>query len=534
MMKLKEALIPENMRVILEKFNDAAIGQHDNAYYVELGWPVTDEGPELRTAVKIKNDKGLKITCSTLDPLTLRKADPDAMTSSKTESEILAAAIKDWEMLAIVIAIISSDPKLVALAEIAMADGSDSSIMNLITSFNPEELEYINTRDNWPNIAITAIKADIDGPSKIIREGGGFSIFKRSKTKKASVKLTVEDAIKKFRITEGRTFSYEEKKMMYQIPGYYELSGNVISIAEKIKASWSRPAHLHKINVLMEGPNGTGKTQDSKVLATLLGLPYTKQTCFADMDNSDITETFLPVAKQKYIPSEDEIMFDPVGTYKILTGTTKPDVTEDEIREAVANQNTEPEYIQFPSEIVRAFEFGYLCEIQEPTCIRDAAVLMTLASALEPDGVLNLSTRTVKRHPDCVIVLTTNPGYEGCRPLNQALRDRASIVKYVKMPEESELVKRLEKATSCKDKKFLRNVVKMINRFNDELNKMGIVASCSLRGGINFVTDVMDGFDLKESFYEDILYKITTNDEDLAVLETFLNQAGLGEMIYNA
>ena len=36
------------------------------------------------------------------------------------------------------------------------------------------------------------------------------------------------------------------------------------------------------------------------------------------------------------------------------------------------------EYRYYPSEIVRAYENGWLLEIQEPTVIRDAAVLMAL------------------------------------------------------------------------------------------------------------------------------------------------------------
>ena len=82
------------------------------------------------------------------------------------------------------------------------------------------------------------------------------------------------------------------------------------------------------------------------------------------------------------------------------------------------------EYRYYPSEIVRAYENGWLLEIQEPTVIRDAAVLMALNSALEPDGSLNLPTRIAHRHPDFIAVITTNRGYNGFRPLNEALRDR--------------------------------------------------------------------------------------------------------------
>ena len=73
------------------------------------------------------------------------------------------------------------------------------------------------------------------------------------------------------------------------------------------------------------------------------------------------------------------------------------------------------EYRYYLSEIVRAYENGWLLEIQEPTVIRDAAVLMALNSALEPDGSLNLPTRIAHRHPDFIAVITTNRGYNGCK-----------------------------------------------------------------------------------------------------------------------
>ena len=81
-------------------------------------------------------------------------------------------------------------------------------------------------------------------------------------------------------------------------------------------------------------------------------------------------------------------------------------------------------YKFYPSEIVRAMEKGYLLEIQEPTVIRDASVLVALNSALEQNGMLNLPTGVVRRHPDCVVIITTNRNYQGNRPLNESLRDR--------------------------------------------------------------------------------------------------------------
>ena len=69
--------------------------------------------------------------------------------------------------------------------------------------------------------------------------------------------------------------------------------------------------------------------------------------------------------------------------------------------------------------LLKSFERskGYLLEIQEPTVIRDASVLVALNSALEPNGMLNLPTGIIRRHPDCIIVITTNRNYQGNRPI---------------------------------------------------------------------------------------------------------------------
>ena len=140
--------------------------------------------------------------------------------------------------------------------------------------------------------------------------------------------------------------------------------------------------------ILLEGDAGSGKTQLAKALSADFGLPYTKVTCFADMDKSDVLGAILPV-----LPEKD-------------------------------CQGSSVEYQYYPSEIVRAYENGWLLEIQEPTVIRDAAVLMALNSALEPDGSINLPTRIVRRHPDFIAVITTNRRYHGCRALDEAVRDR--------------------------------------------------------------------------------------------------------------
>ena len=410
----------------------------------------------------------------------------------------------------------------------------ESSIVSELYSNKNSQIEAV--QKNLQEINISQVETGLLMQSKVIM--GTFVGFKTSSKSRKSIK--VSDIESKFVLNPERVLSDEERSMMFDIPKYYSVSTNVLSIAEKIKASWDGDPNMRKINVLMEGPAGTGKTMDSKVLSRLLGLPYTKITCFSDMDSSDVTGAILPVAEEGLdipLPSDDEIYFDPAGCYESLTGKRLTeqeamDITEADVRNVIneiyekfyssQEGKNSPRYIYYASEIVKAFENGWLCEVQEPTCIADAAVLLILNSALEKEGVINLPQRTVKRHPECIFVMTTNRDYEGCRPLNQALRDRFNITKKVTLPSTEEQMERLSSATGCENEAFLRTTVESVNDLNGFLHNNGINASISLRGMQDFVMDCVRGFDLRESVMEDMLYKVSTDDEEVAEMENFL------------
>ena len=230
---------------------------------------------------------------------------------------------------------------------------------------------------------------------------------------------------KKYFLSPDRKLTEEEQKLVWKKPVTHIESNAEYRICEEVKRNWTR-GEMRITNILLEGDAGSGKTQLAKALSADFGLPYTKVTCFADMDKSDILGSILPVL---------------------------PDEKAD---------STSVEYQYYPSEIVRAYENGWLLEIQEPTVIRDAAVLMALNSALEPDGSINLPTRIVHRHPDFIVVITTNRGYNGCRPLNEALRDRVQHSEKMDLPEVSVLVERAAAKVGCTNKTLLYTFAKTI------------------------------------------------------------------------
>mgnify|MGYP000305581774 CR=1 FL=1 len=64
-----------------------------------------------------------------------------------------------------------------------------------------------------------------------------------------------------------------------------------------------------------------------------------------------------------------------------------------------------------------------------------AGVLVGLNSLLEQGGSITLPTgEVIHRHPDAVVVVTTNVSYEGCRGVNQSVLDRMNLTQTLNCP----------------------------------------------------------------------------------------------------
>lgn len=287
-------------------------------------------------------------------------------------------------------------------------------------------------------------------------------------------------------LSPERRLTEEEKLLIWKKPVSHVESDTELRICKAIKANWNR-GEMKITNILLEGDAGSGKTQLAKALSAELGLPYTKITCFADMDKSDILGAILPVAGDS-----------------------------ETIR-----------YQYYPSEIVRVYENGWLLEIQEPTVIRDAAVLMVLNSALEADGSINLPTRIVHRHPDFIAVITTNRSYNGCRPLNEALRDRIQHAEKMDLPPIGAMVERAACKTGCENRELLQVFADVIILLDKTAKANAIKGVAGMRSYFYWVDAVMQETDVTEALYHKVIYKITTDREEIALLEQALREKDL-------
>lgn len=297
---------------------------------------------------------------------------------------------------------------------------------------------------------------------------------------------------KKYLLSPARELTEEEQKLVWKKPITHIESQAERRICEEVKRNWMR-GEMKITNILLEGDAGSGKTQLAKALSADFGLPYTKITCFADMDKSDILGSILPV-----LPDEN-----------------------------AASSGVEYKY--YPSEIIRAYENGWLLEIQEPTVIRDAAVLMALNSALEPDGSINLPTRIAHRHPDFIAVITTNRGYNGCRPLNESLRDRVQHSEKMDLPDIKVMVERAAAKTKCANHKVLHLFAKTIMMLDKTAKANAIKGVAGMRSYFFWIDAVMQNTDVIDALYHKVIYKITTDNDEIKILEQALLKSGIIE-----
>ena len=342
----------------------------------------------------------------------------------------------------------------------------------------------------------------------------------------------------RYYLSPDRQLNIEEKNLIWKKPLSHKTSEEEIRICNEVKRNWNR-GEMKIANILLEGDAGSGKTQLAKALSSDFGLPYTKVTCFADMDKSDIIGAILPVIsndKLEKINDEDKI------TLKVLYNSdgfhSATEVLIDVLcisQEQAAlkikhlmklaeeySKDDVVEYRFYPSEIVRAYRNGYILEIQEPTVIRDAAVLMALNSALELDGSINLPTEVIHRHPDFIAVITTNRNYLGCRPLNESLRDRIQHTEKMDLPSKEVMIERAIAKTGYSNYELLDILANTIIILDKTARANAIKGVAGMRSFFYWVDSIDNGSSIKESLYHKVIYKITTDSEEIKILEESL------------
>lgn len=319
---------------------------------------------------------------------------------------------------------------------------------------------------------------------------GTPKFFSEETTASTTSATTGKDLKGKFSIL-SHELSEKEKKMVPVMAPWYITPVWVETEAKLIQASKIFPIPFRTL--LLYGVSGTGKTEGAKAIFSALGLPAVSICCSVDMTMFDFLGQLLPnvnkygkastedVAKKLSIPSFEDVENDFEGVYKTLFGVepdeyAAPADCYSKINELMADSSTdgEPDFIYVESEFVQAYRNGWGIEIQEPTIIKRNSVLAGLNKALDndPDAAsITLPTgEIVKRHPDCMIIMTTNQDYDGCNNIQQSVLSRMQNKRRIENPSKDELIERTISETKFPDKEVLRTMVDIVKEINDFCN----------------------------------------------------------------
>ena len=397
---------------------------------------------------------------------------------------------------------------------------------------------------------------------------GEFTIFAKTGPaviKKAGVVVEHTDFVGKYPLTPGRTLSALEQSLIPKLPEWYIIPPEVVDICKHAQKTTGRPMQMR--NFLLRGPAGTGKTMGAKAIAAGLGLTYMKYTCSANTEIFDFTGMIFPetdavstgspeldrereilksmggisyanVAKLMRLPDLDDMDYDPAGVYQALTGVENLAATVQDCMSVVLEkvmekvqalskraenrQSSGQNYTYVETDFVKALKHGYLVEVQEPSTIIQPGVLVGLNSLLEQEGSITLPTgEIIRRHPDTVVIVTTNVSYEGCRSMNQSVVDRMSLVKDIDLPEPEVMVQRAMAVTGCADEYLVSQMVQVVNDMADYCRKNSITdGACGMRSLIDWVISAEISGDPYLSAKYTVISKATADEEDREALIT--------------
>ena len=346
----------------------------------------------------------------------------------------------------------------------------------------------------------------------------------------APVKVAVKEENKNFPGSFKLSETPDEyKHLVPELPPYFVVTKEITTVLKHIVQTSDDMEPMR--NFLFRGPSGTGKTAASRAIAVGLDKPYVSVTCSANTEMVDLLGQLLPnvsAAGGEDNVTLGDIMYAPEEVYKTLTGEDKDDATPEEVFELLRTVSKPgSQYTYQESDFVRAIRNGWVVEIQEAAAITNPAVLTGLNKILniaemDAEGLLLPDNTRLKRHPEAVVILTTNVNYEGCRPLNESVVDRMNLIYDMENPPKIELKKRVMKRTGYTDEATLDKMLKVVDMIDEQLKSCGIKGTCGPRAVYDWVRSVMITGDPYASGVLAVVNKAATDPDERDIIEKCL------------
>lgn len=306
-------------------------------------------------------------------------------------------------------------------------------------------------------------------------------------------------------------------------PEDYHVSVEAQEILERIEKT---PARLF----MMTGGAGVGKTTDAGIIAQVLNLPYYCFTCGPDTDEMTLLASMIPNMKEKApmkpdFPIFEDMMMDPASALAQVSGRYENGIKNEEAFQKLLNAvfqkgyetaKAEKDFLLVESEIVRACREPSVIEIQEPSSIEKPGTLTRLNSLFDDGAETSLlNGEVIKRHPDTIVIMTTNLNYIGCQMFNESVLSRMNLIQHRGELSEEQMVIRAIQRTNCQETEMLEKMAAIVKKIHKHLVREEIQGGvCGYREFENWVWSYMVSGNIVESVKNTVLSKAALLEDD--------------------
>lgn len=309
--------------------------------------------------------------------------------------------------------------------------------------------------------------------------------------------VTVREAKQRFRDWRAKHVrSGQERVLIPVFPDDYPVPPEAMKIATRYVETSGKETPMR--NFLWRGITGCGKTTGVDLIACVLDMPRLRTNCHSTMDANDFLSAMVPCSAPEpcaELPTFMEIECAPESAYFRLTGEDREDVDQQMVLDAYAKaceargNGGGAMFRHVEADYVKALKNGWIIELSEVSLIRDSGVLPGLNNYDRPGAVIPLMDGSyARRHPDAMVIMTDNVGYQGRRPIDQSvLRRQAFIIDTYEMPKEN-VLERVRYNTKCSDETLLDKMYEVWNAIRSYCREQeiteGEISICELENWV--------------------------------------------------
>lgn len=281
---------------------------------------------------------------------------------------------------------------------------------------------------------------------------------------------------------------------------------------------------------MMTGGAGIGKTTDARIIAQVLGVPYYCFTCGPETDEMALLASVAPnmgrkPESQPDFPIFEDMEIDPASALARMTGSYEDGIECGEAFRKILDAayqkgyeaaKAEKDFMMVESEIIRACREPSVLEIQEPSSIEKPGTLTRLNSLFDDGAATSILTgEVVKRHPQTVVILTTNLTYIGCQMFNESVLSRMNQIQHREELSTEQMVTRAVQKTNFREKELLEKMAVAIRQIHDHLVREEIRGGvCGYREFENWIWSYLASGDIIGAAADAVVSKAALLEED--------------------